>query len=169
MRRALSGGSDAAYVYACGITKSGFMPGARSSLSALPAPLRPDEHVAATPTPAAATPTCTATATTTATATPTCTATATPTFATTPTPSRSGHAWAPRSEVAVGRRRRVDDDDGRRRGPLRRCRHRKREDRSRKQRREDAGLHDIKPPVSPSPIDPILERPLMQAHRVINR
>jgi hypothetical protein len=113
MRRALSGGSDAAYVYACGITKSGFMPGARSSLSAMPAPLRPDEHVAATPSPAAATPTHTTAATTTATATPT----ATPTFATTPTPSRSGHAWAPRSKVAVGRQRRVDDDDGRRRGP----------------------------------------------------
>jgi hypothetical protein len=117
--------------------------------SAPPAPRRPD---AATPTPAptgtpTATPTHTTTAAGAATATPTHTTTAAPTCTTTPTPTRSTHAGAPASVVAEGRRR-VDDDDGRR---LRRCRCRKREDSSCKQRREDSGhTHDIKLQSRPS-------------------
>ena len=82
----------------------------------------------------------------------TATATAAPTGTTTPAPSRSGHARAPASVVADGRRR-VDDDDGRRGRPLRRCRGRNCEDSSRKQRREDSGhIHDIELQSHPFPM-----------------
>jgi hypothetical protein len=81
--------------------------------SAPPAPRRPD---AATPTPTGI-PTGAPSPTTTAAATATPTRT-TPPRSTTAAPSRCGHARAPTSVIAVGRRR-VDNDDGRRRCPLR--------------------------------------------------